>query len=106
MIKKPGSRPRGQPRHPREKSRQARSWAVGKLSALDDPEVQRLYLAYDGAFDWDPADPRLEELADALLAIAGRYSTDPGGTPPEDMLDEPAAIVQLWSQNNAMPSSS
>jgi DNA-binding transcriptional MerR regulator len=38
-------------------------WASQKRAQLDDPGFQRLYLAFDQARDWDPADPRLEQLA-------------------------------------------
>ncbi len=38
-------------------------WAEDKREALDDPGFRRLYLAFDQARDWDPADPRLEQLA-------------------------------------------
>jgi DNA-binding transcriptional MerR regulator len=68
----------------------AASWAQGKRSALADPEFRRLYLACDQAFDWDPADPRLGELADAMLAFAARHR---GGT-----LDDPVAVELLSSQ--------
>jgi DNA-binding transcriptional MerR regulator len=42
-------------------------WASQKRAALDDPDFQRLYLAFDQARDWDPADPRLEQLAARAL---------------------------------------
>src|SRR5262249_12949536 len=38
--------------------------AQEKLKGLADPEFQQIYLAYDRAADWDPADPRLEQVAD------------------------------------------
>jgi DNA-binding transcriptional MerR regulator len=38
-------------------------WAGQKRAALDDPGFRRLYLAFDQARDWDPGDPRLEQLA-------------------------------------------
>ncbi len=58
-------------------------WAGTKRAALDDPEFQRIYLLGDQAFDWDPADPRLAELADAMAAWAAssRPDTSPGETP-------------------------
>ncbi|MGO9079436.1 MAG: MerR family transcriptional regulator [Streptosporangiaceae bacterium] len=45
----------------------AAGWAGQKKAALDDPDFQRLYLAFDQARDWDPADPRLEQLAARAL---------------------------------------
>lgn len=38
-------------------------WTKQKRQALTDAEFRRLYLACDEAHDWDPTDPRLEELA-------------------------------------------
>ena len=38
-------------------------WAEEKSKALADPGFQRLYLACDQARDWDPDDPRLDQLA-------------------------------------------
>lgn len=38
-------------------------WTRQKRAALTDAEFRRLYLACDDAHDWDPTDPRLEELA-------------------------------------------
>ena len=58
-------------------------WASVKRGALDDPEFRRIYLLGDQAYDWDPADPRLGELADAMAAWAAssRPDTSPGETP-------------------------
>lgn len=39
-----------------------------KNASLDDPETIRLILACDRAVDWDPRDPRLEQLIDDLDA--------------------------------------
>ena len=38
-------------------------WLADKLDAMNDPEFRALYLKYDTAFDWSPADPRLYALA-------------------------------------------
>jgi len=43
-----------------------------KRTHLEDPEYQRIYLAYDQAGDWAPDDPRLPELAEAMLAFLKR----------------------------------
>lgn len=37
--------------------------AAAKTAALADPDFRRLYLAWEQAYDWDPDDPRLVELA-------------------------------------------
>ena len=73
----------------------AAGWAEDKRSALRDPDFQRLYLACDQAFGWDPDDPRLGELADAMVAFAARHRAgrDGGGT-----LDDPVAVDLLSSQ--------
>jgi DNA-binding transcriptional MerR regulator len=42
-------------------------WTRHKRAALADPEFRRIYLAYDEARDWDPADPRLKPLADRTV---------------------------------------
>jgi DNA-binding transcriptional MerR regulator len=44
-------------------------WVTEKRAALADPELQALYLAVDRALDWDPADARLEDLADTMVAL-------------------------------------
>lgn len=49
-------------------------WVADKNAALDDPEFRRLYLACDHALDWDPDDPRLTQLAEAIAAWDSRRS--------------------------------
>jgi hypothetical protein len=49
-----------------------------KRSYVADPVFRYFCLAYDQAFDWDPDDPRLEELADEMLDYIGRMAP-PGG---------------------------
>jgi DNA-binding transcriptional MerR regulator len=73
----------------------ATEWAQDKRAALADPEFRRLYLAIDQAFDWDPADPRLGELADAMVAFAARRRPGPAGA---RTLDDPVAVDLLSSQ--------
>jgi DNA-binding transcriptional MerR regulator len=72
---------------------QAARLAEDKRSDLADPEFRRLYLACDQAFDWDPADPRLEEVADAMVALATRHRPDTGRA----TLDDPVAVDLLSS---------
>jgi DNA-binding transcriptional MerR regulator len=74
---------------------QAAAWAKDKRSALADPEFRRLYLACDQAFGWDPDDPRLEELADAMVAFAARHRPGRRGGA---TLDDPVAVDLLSSQ--------
>jgi DNA-binding transcriptional MerR regulator len=85
-------------RYPQEAGR-----AAGfKLSALDDPEFRRIYTAFDEAYDWDPADPRLEELADAMLALIGRHPRDPAQAAAEDQAD-PVTLSLMTTQPGSMP---
>ena len=72
---------------------QAAGLVRDKLSSLADPEFRRLYLACDQAFDWDPADPRLDEVADAMVAFAARHPPDPG----RPTMDDPVAVDLLSS---------
>lgn len=44
------------------------AWIAEKHRNLADPEFQRMYRRYDEAADWDPDDPRLQELADDMIA--------------------------------------
>lgn len=73
----------------------AAEWAADKRGALADPEFRRLYLAIDQAFDWDPADRRLGELADALVALAARHRRGRGSA---GTLDDPVAVDLLSAQ--------
>lgn len=71
---------------------EVREWAKGKRELLADPEFQRLYVAYDQAHDWDPADPRLEPLADEIVAFAGRQNESEWTTA------DPVAVTLVASQ--------
>jgi DNA-binding transcriptional MerR regulator len=54
---------------------EAAIWFADKRDAMDDPEFRALYVEYDAAFDWSPADPRLYALADRTerwMATKGR----------------------------------
>jgi DNA-binding transcriptional MerR regulator len=72
-----------------------RIWAEEKATALTDPEFRSLCLACDHAFDWDPDDPRLEELA----ARVHEWSTNrrqPGETE-KQLSDHDSLAMQLMS---------
>jgi DNA-binding transcriptional MerR regulator len=76
--------------------------AHAKLKALDEPEFRQIYLAYDEAADWDPADPRLAGIADLILAFASRY--DPGheaSSPPP--ADDPAVLALMAGASEDLP---
>ncbi len=85
--------------------RQAREWARDKLAALADPEFQDIYRAYYEIAGWDPADPRLDEVADTIVNFAERHRADlekqSAGLPPED----PVAMALVLSRTAAMPPS-
>lgn len=68
-------------------------WVSQKRSALADPEFQRLYLACDEAFGWDPADPRLTELAGWVADWSVRHQAGPRQAPAR----VPAAVTLLTS---------
>jgi len=68
-------------------------WVSQKRSALADPEFRRLYLAVDEAFGWDPADPRLEKLADWVVTWTVRHQLA-GGQAPAGI---PAAVTLVTS---------
>ncbi len=59
--------PRAMPQRIREKN-----------AGLDDPETTRLYLACDQSVDWDPDDPRLDQLIDDLDAWEIEHERDSG----------------------------
>ncbi|WP_433664038.1 MerR family transcriptional regulator [Nocardia sp. CA-128927] len=54
-----------------------------KNASLDDPETTRLILACDQSVDWDPDDPRLDDLIDDLDAWEIKYERD--STQPETL---------------------
>lgn len=52
---------------------QVRSSIEEKRSALDDREFRQLYRLFDQAAGWHPDDPRLEALADTMIAFAHEH---------------------------------
>jgi DNA-binding transcriptional MerR regulator len=53
-----------------------REWMPGKLAELDDPQMVRLYRVLSEIFESDAADdPRLEEAADIMAALAEQAYT-------------------------------
>ncbi len=76
--------------------------AQAKLKALAEPDFQRIYLAYDEAADWDPADPRLEDIADLIVSFAARYAPGPDANPSDVLADDPVTVA-LMSPPGDMP---
>jgi hypothetical protein len=62
---------------------------------LADPGFRRLYLACDEAFDWDPADPRLAELADAMVAWSAQHQPAPEQSPPDPAAGSSPAVTLM-----------
>lgn len=78
-------------------------WVDQKKTALADPDFRRLYLAADQARDWDPADPRLDQLAESMADFAA-HQPEPRTDPPEGTVDESVAVSLLSAYvTNASP---
>lgn len=81
-------------------------WTRQKRAALTDTAFRRLYLACDEAHDWDPTDPRLEELAvwmvDWMANHQDAVTTDRAQTNPT----EPGVLLveQLMNAESAKDS--
>ena len=66
------------------------SWIDHKAAAFEDEEFCTLYRRFDEAFDWEPDDPRLEDLADTMVAFMRRLrDEDPTALADADVVDEP-----------------
>ena len=75
----------------------APGWAKEKKAAMADPEFRRLYLAGDEALDWDPADPRLAKLAEAMADWAAQRDQDTGQPPSEPTGSDSVAVTLMNS---------
>jgi DNA-binding transcriptional MerR regulator len=71
----------------------APSWLADKRSQLADPELLRLYLAYDQAGDMDPDDPRLQDLAEAMVLYGEKRAAGMEPRPGPDLDGRTAALV-------------
>ena len=67
-----------------------REWMPGKLAQLDDPQLVRLYRLLSGLLDSDARedDPRLEEAADIMAAMAEQAYTSGAVLPGEVTRDD------------------
>jgi hypothetical protein len=81
-------------------------WTRQKRAALADPEFRRIYLAYDQARDWDPADPRLKPLADRTVEWMATRHDAVAGARPNTLPSEPNVILvaQLMDAESAYTS--
>jgi DNA-binding transcriptional MerR regulator len=82
---------------------QARNWARDKLAALADPEFQDLYRTYYETSGWDPADPRLDEVAEVIVNFAENHRADLEQEPASPPTDDPVAMALVLSRTAAMP---
>jgi DNA-binding transcriptional MerR regulator len=64
-----------------------------KRKDLQDSEFRQIYLAYDQSFDWDPADPRLEEIANAVVSFVRHRPAKPMVEPTPTTEQDPTAIA-------------
>jgi DNA-binding transcriptional MerR regulator len=89
---------------------QASYWAQLKLAALADPEFQRLYRAYYAAYGWAADDPRLDDIAEAIVDYSGlhraetqRHHADSGQLSSAPPVDDPVAMALVHSRTDAIP---
>jgi len=76
--------------------RQALDWVARKRRDLADPAYRRLYRGYDEASGWAPDDPRLAELAEAMVRYAAEHYAADELTLAQD-LDDPTVLALLGS---------
>jgi DNA-binding transcriptional MerR regulator len=79
----------------------ARRYFTDQAQAQDDPELRGLYLEYDRAYDLDPGDPALTDLAARIVTAAlDRYPTD---DPAGDLDESPLPQLVQASINESSP---
>ena len=76
--------------------------AYEKVKGLAEPGFREIYLAYDRAADWDPADPRLEAIADQIIAFAARYERGQAASKPE-MADDQLTVALMSPPGDLPP---
>ena len=59
-------------------------WIAEKRRSLDAPEVVAIYRGLDAAFDCEPGDPLLDDLADELANVFELYYAEYDGHPPAE----------------------
>jgi DNA-binding transcriptional MerR regulator len=74
----------------------ALEWLARKRADLADPDLRALYRGYDAAADWDADDPRVEQLADAIVRYLERREPTEDATVGRE-IDDPAASAILTS---------
>ena len=77
-----------------------------KSADLQDTEFRALYLAYDQSFDWAPTDPRLEDLAAAVVSfVEHRPEKTSQVQPPPKSEQDPTAIASVLLSSDVGSSS-
>ncbi len=71
-----------------------REWLAEKLTHLRDPVMAPLLGAYYQAFDWSPDDPRLEDIARRLVALAAAHAANAAETA-EPSTETAAALISM-----------
>jgi len=69
-------------------------WAADKSAALTEPDFRRMYLAWEDAYDWDPADPRLAVLAQETAACLAQRPPPPHPEPDSGVLGRLLLVVR------------
>lgn len=72
-------------------------WIRLKREALDDPDFRELYVRFDAAVDWHPDDPRLVELADAMVTYLRNLPANEDPDTPSDAEFDDTVIALLDS---------
>jgi DNA-binding transcriptional MerR regulator len=75
---------------------QVAEWAADKSAALADPDFRRLFVAWDQAYDWEPDDPRLIELANQAATWLAKQPPSP--PPPQSSAELSTVSILLSAQ--------
>jgi DNA-binding transcriptional MerR regulator len=70
-------------------------WVEQKRAALADPAFRDLYVECDQAFDWEPDDPRLGQLAARMAVWSSARGRRASSTVEHEAADDVSLIAQL-----------
>lgn len=68
-----------------------------KRAHLANPRFCHLYIEFDQAYDWDPTNPRLVDLADELIAFVQRKGPETYEGHPDWTVDDPTTLDLVLS---------
>ncbi|MGZ4650798.1 MAG: MerR family transcriptional regulator [Kineosporiaceae bacterium] len=71
-------------------------WTALKQEQLEDPQFRQLYLAFDRAFDLDPDDPALIDLAEDVCVFLSRMEAELGGSDEAEISEHLAPLLDAW----------